>query len=175
MPTATGTSQTAASPAAVPETPDATPVATTDPFPQPACPGPDQAAAPPEILAHVDGGPAITATSGSSTTMTCSTTGVTDVVGRSPDTPLLADPGDVITLTVPAGWAFTRWEGFDAPVQGEGANVWPPTTVAGRPRSIDVPVPLRSGDSILGLTVVLISDDERTVVEQALELLVRVG
>ena len=107
--------------------------------------------------------------------MTCSTTGVADVVGRSPEVPLLADPGDVITLTVPVGWAFTRWEGFDSPVIGEGANVWPPTTVAGRPRSIDVPVPVRTGDSILGLTVVLISDDERTVVEQGLELLVRVG
>jgi len=38
-----------------------------------------------------------------------------------------------------------------------------------------VPVPLRLGDSIVGLSVVLISDDERAVVELGLQVLVRVN
>ncbi len=127
---------------------------------------------PPVVSATVENGPTVAATRGSYTTMTCSTTGVADADPAPPDKPLLARPGDTLRFTVPEGWRFARWEGFDAPLVGEGANVWGPTDLPNRPRSIELPVPLRPNNSIVSLTVVLVSDDERTIIELQLQLLV---
>jgi hypothetical protein len=56
----------------------------------------------------------------------------------------------------------------------EGIDVWPPIDLPSGPRSIDIPAPGRSGRSIIGLMVVLVSDDERAVVDLELRVLVRV-
>jgi len=143
--------------------------------PTPKCPAPQQAVAPPVVTATVGAGPSVSATRGSYTTMTCSTTGVSDAVPGQPDVALLARPEDTLRFTVPAGWRFVRWQGHDTPLGGEGANVWQPVDLPDRPRSIELPVPSRPDDSIVGLTVVLITDDERTVIDLALEVLVRVS
>lgn len=127
---------------------------------------------PPVVSATVENGPTVAATSGSYTTTTCSTTGVADADPAPPDQPLLARPGDTLRLAVPDGWRFARWEGFDAPLVGEGANVWLRTDLPDRPRSFKMPVPFRPDESIVSLTVVLVSDDERTVIELQIQLLV---
>ena len=139
----------------------------------PKCPGPQAQISPPVVSATVGSEQVVAATSGSYTTMTCSTIGTSDAVPQPPDEPLLARPGDMLSFTVPEGWRFARWEGFDAPLVGEGANVWGPTDLPTRPRSIELPVPLRPNDSIVSLTVVLVSDDERTIIELQLQLLVK--
>jgi hypothetical protein len=100
--------------------------------------------------------------------------GNSDAVPPPPDEPLLAKPGETLTFAVPVGWWFVHWEGSDAPVIGEGANVWLPTDVPDRPRTLELPVPRRAGDSIVSLSVVLVSDDERVVLELSLQVLVRV-
>jgi hypothetical protein len=64
------------------------------------------------------------------------------------------------------------WEGADRPVVGEGANVWPGTETPDRPGRIDVPVPLRAGDSIAGYLMWVVRADERVV--GRIEILVRV-
>jgi len=130
---------------------------------------------PPAVAASVGDGPAIAPTQGSYTTVTCSTTGSYDADPPSPELPLLAKQGDDLRFTVPTGWRFVRWGGSGAPLVGDGADTWPPTDLPDRPRSISVPVPLRLGDSIVGLSVVLISDDERAIVKLGLQVLVRVN
>lgn len=144
-------------------------------LPTPKCPGPQEQMSPPVVSAAVENGPTVAATRGSYTTVTCSTTGVDELDPAPPDEPLLARPGDTLRFTVPEGWRFARWEGSDAPLVGEGGNVWGPTDLPNRPRSIELPVPLRPNDSIVGLTVVLVSDDERVVIELSLWVLVHLS
>lgn len=139
------------------------------------CPGPATQPEPPVVSASVGNGPAVPATRGSYTTITCSVTGVADVIPEPSDVPVLAHPGERITFTVPDGWGFVRWEGFDTPIVGEGANLWEPVDLPDRPRSIERPVPARPGDSVVGLTVVIVSDDETVLFELSLEVLVRVS
>jgi hypothetical protein len=139
------------------------------------CPGPAQQPEPPVVSASVGDGPAVPATRGSYTTVTCSTTGVADAIPEPPDVPVLAHPAEMITFTVPDGWRFLRWGGFDTPLVGEGTNIWEPVDLPDKPRSFELPVPARPGDSIVGLTVVIVSDDETAVLELAIEVLVRVS
>jgi hypothetical protein len=143
-------------------------------LPTPKCPAPPQQVEPPVVSASVGEGPAVTATRGSYTTLTCSMAGSNDADPPSPEQALLAHPGETLRFSVPAGWRFARWEGGDTPLVGDGAHDWPPIDLPDRPRSIDVPVPSRPNDSIVRLSVVLISDDERAVIELALQVLVRV-
>jgi hypothetical protein len=107
--------------------------------------------------------------------MTCSTTGVSDAGSTSPSDPLLAEPGETISVSVPTGWRFVHWEGWDAPVVGEGANVWPPIDLPDPSSVLELPVPNRMGDSNLGLEVVVVSLDGRVVMSLSVQLLVRVG
>jgi hypothetical protein len=145
------------------------------PFAPPAaeCPSPTSAVPLPVVTVSVGGGPAIAATQGSTTTVTCTTTGSADAVPSDPAEGVSAGPGDLLTLAVPSGWRFLHWQGSDRPVVGEGANVWPPTDTPERPRQIEVPVPVRSGDSIAAYDLWIISDDGRVIGQMA--VLVRVS
>ena len=119
--------------------PDATlaPEPTEYAAPSPNCPAPQAAVSAPDVLVTVGGGPGVIATRGPSTLTTCSTTAVADGVPGDPVGEVLANAGDRMTLTLPAGWGFLRWEGSDHAALGEGANVWVPVDVAGAPNHID--------------------------------------
>jgi hypothetical protein len=117
----------------------------------------------PEVTVSAGDGPAIVATAGPSTLVTCSTTSAFETVSSEPPLGLMAHAGDSIRLSLPAGWHLLHWEGFDRPAVGEGGNVGPEADTPERPRQIDVPVPRRSGDSIASYTLWVISADGRVV------------
>jgi hypothetical protein len=121
-------------------------------LPTPACPAPAEAVRVPPVTVVLDG-QSIVATAGSSTLTTCSTVLSTDAVPADPVEGLDAAPGDQLTLVLPEGWQFLGWEGYDRSATGEGMNVWPPQDTPGRPRQIEVPVPVRAGPSIAGWTI----------------------
>ena len=140
----------------------------------PACPAPPDADAVPQVLISIGKGPGILVTPASSTLMTCTTTSVTDAISSEPTEGLLAHPGDRMSMSLPAGWHFLRWEGSDRPVVGEGANVLQPTDTPDRPTQIEVPVPIRTGDSIVGLSSWVVSADGRIVGELGFQVAVTV-
>jgi hypothetical protein len=140
-------------------------------MPAPKCPSPSKQVPPPVVSASVGTGQVVATTRGSYTTMTCSTTGTSDAVPGAPVDSLAAYPGDKVRFTVPVGWRFARWEGSHKPIDGAGAPVaWEPADMPDRPRSIELPGPLLL-DETVSLTVVLVSDDERTVIDLELQLL----
>ena len=102
-------------------------------LPTPACPSPTEPVAVPSVTVSVGDAPGIVATKGSSTIATCSTTGVVDAIPTDPVDGLQAKPGDLLRLALPSGWRLLRWQGYDRPVAGEGANVWPPVDTPERP------------------------------------------
>jgi hypothetical protein len=131
--------------------------------PAPGCPSPAGPVAPPDVLVSVGDGPGIIATHGSSSLETCTMSSASDVVSSEPPAGIAAAPGDVLSLSLPAGWRLLHWEGFDRPANGEGGNVRPGVDTPDRPGRIEVPVPARNGDSIAGYTLWVISDDGRVV------------
>jgi hypothetical protein len=131
--------------------------------PAPVCPSPAGPVEPPDVLVSVGDGPGIIATRGPSTLLTCTISSASDVVSSEPPAGIAAAPGDLLTLSLPAGWRFLHWEGFDRPSGGEGGNVWPGVDTPDRPGRINVPVPARNGVSIAGYTLWVISDDGRVV------------
>lgn len=140
-------------------------------LPTPKCPASSREVVPPFVSASSGNGQVVAATSGSYTTMTCSTTGNSDAVPRSPTESLATYPGDTIRFTVPVGWHFSRWEGSHEPLHGTGAgDKWPPTDVSDGSRSIALPDGPLLQDELINLTVVLVSDDERAVIELGLQL-----
>lgn len=160
-------------PSETPETSATSPEPTEFALPTPACPSPAKAVAVPDVTVSVGDSPGIVATKGSSTIETCSTTGAIDAAPTDPEVGLQARAGDVLHLALPSGWRFLRWEGYDRPVAGEGANVWPPVDTPERPDRIDAPVPTRTGDSIVGYTLWLTTSDQRAVGQ--IDVLVRVS
>ena len=78
-----------------------------------------------------------------------------------------------MTLALPTGWRFLRWEGFDRPAEGEGANVWPAVDTPERPSRIEVPVPIRPGESVAGFHLHIVRGDGRVV--GWIDILVRVS
>jgi hypothetical protein len=131
--------------------------------PAPLCPSPVGEVTMPEVVASVGRAPAIVATAGRSTLITCSTTSAFETVSSDPPLGLMAQTGDTLRLTLPAGWHLLHWSGFDRPMLGEGDNARTGAETPDRPRQIEVPVPDRSGDSIVGLTIWVISADGRVV------------
>lgn len=156
------------SPADPPDAPVASAVAGP---PRPLCPAPQRQLAPPVVSAAAGNGQVVEATPGSYTTVTCSTTSTADAPLKPPGESLAAYPGETIELTVPVGWYFARWEGSHEPRRGDGGGSWPRIQLLDKPRSIALSGPLLT-DEIVSLTVVLVSDDERTVIELGLQLLV---
>jgi len=159
----------APSPSAVEASIEPTPFA-----PPPAkCPSPTSAVRLPDVTVSVGNAPGVVATRGSSTTVTCTTTGSEDVIPPKPTQRVSAGSGDRLVLTVPAGWAFLHVEGGDGPVTGDGGNVNAPIDTPDLPARVEYPGPVRQGDSIAGLTVWMIRADGRVVGQ--LEILVRVS
>jgi len=140
-------------------------------LPTPVCPAPAAAVRPPDVMVSV-GSSAIRATNGSSGFTTCSTSATSDAAPTDPTVGVVARPGDLMALTVSDGWGILRWQGYDHPVKGDASNIWPIVNTPGRPGSIDVPVPARSGESIAGFHLSLVSADGRAV--GGLDILVRV-
>jgi hypothetical protein len=151
-------------PTPVPPGPTATPAEGAEFVPPaPGCPSPAGPVEPPDVLVSVGDSPGIVATRGSTTLATCTTSSASDVVPGEPPAGITAAPGDVLRLSLPLGWRFLHWEGFDRPAAGEGGNVWPGVDTPDRPARIAVPVPVRNGDSIAGYTLWVIRDDGRVV------------
>ncbi len=140
--------------------------------PAAACPAPPNAVSVPDVMVSIGDGPAIVATRGSSSVITCSTVGSDDVVPAEPREGLIAHASDVITLTLPPGWGFLHWEGSDRPAVGDGANIWPGAETPTRPQEIEVPVPVRPGESIAAYTMWVIGAEGRAIGN--LEILIRV-
>lgn len=147
--------------------PSPTPIVAALPVPK--CPAPQLQVIPPVVSVSAGNGQVVAATLGSYTTVTCTTTGTVDAVPQGPlsEPSLAAYPGDVIRMSVPAGWRFVRWEGSHRPIRGEGGGPWQPVLLPAAAGSIDLPEPLLF-DEIVSLNVVLISDDERAVIELGL-------
>jgi hypothetical protein len=143
--------------------------------PAPGCPSPVDPLTVPEVTVSVGAGPAIVATAGPSTLVTCTMTSASDTISSEPPNGLSAHAGDVLRLSLPAGWQLLHWEGSDRPAVGEGANVWPGADTPQRPRQIDVPVPVRDGESIVGYTLWVISADGRVVGQLEITIGVTIG
>ena len=174
----------ASAPSASPGTPGSTPsseptLTPAEPVafepPAAACPAPPSAVTVPDVMVSIGAEPAIVATRGSSSVITCSTVGSDDGAAVEPRQGLVAHAGDVITLTLPAGWRFLHWEGADRPAVGEGANVWPGAATPARPDRIQVPVPARPGDSIAAYTLWVIGAEDRAIGNLEILVLVRVS
>jgi len=157
---------------AVPSAPvAAVPSAPVAGLPTPKCPAPPQQITPPVVSASSGNGQVVAATPGSYTTMTCSTTGTADVVPKPAKESLAAYPGNAIRFTVPIGWRFVHWEGSHKPLHGTGtAGAWPPMDLPDASRSIELPSDPFLQDEMASLTVVLVSDDGRAVIELGLQL-----
>jgi hypothetical protein len=141
--------------------------------PSPVCPSPLKKVVVPQVMASIGAGAAIIARPYTSTFTTCTTTAVADGVPSLPAHGVAAHPGDALRLVLPSGWRFLRWEEGDGPVVGDAGNVDAPMDTPKRPQIIDVPVPGRSGDSKVGLTLWVISLDGRIVGSE--ELLFRIN
>ncbi len=73
------------------------------------------------------------------------------------------------------GWHLLHWSGFDHPAAGDGGNIWTGADTPERPRQIEVPVPVRSGDSIASYTLWVISADGRVVGQLEISFAVTIG
>ena len=129
----------------------------------------------PEVTVSVGDGPAIVAMAGPSTLETCSTSSAFDTVSSEPLPGLSAHAGDVLRLSLPPGWHLLHWSGFDRPAAGDGGNVWTGADTSERPRQIDLPVPVRSGDSIASYTLWVVSADGRVVGRLEISFAVTIG
>jgi hypothetical protein len=112
-------------------------------------------------------------TMGSSSVITCSSVRSDDLVSSDPTVPIVVGIGGTVRLSLPVGWRFLHWEGWDRPAVGDDANVLLGADTPDRPSSIDVPARSRSGDSILGVAAWVISADERTIASISGTVLVR--
>jgi len=105
----------------------------------------------------------IVATPGASTLQTCSTVGTNDVAGDDPKVGVTAHAGDKLTLSVPAGWSILAYEASDHPASGDGAGVTPLVILAEPSTEIKMAVPSRSGRSIVGVVLAIVSDSGQVV------------
>ncbi len=130
--------------------------------PDPLCPAPAAAVEAPRLLASV-GSQSALMNAGSTSVVTCSTTGASDAIPVDPTNPLHLVAGEMIHVALSPGWHFLYWDSWNRPAGVEGANVTPGGRTPDRPISIDVPAPNRTGSSILGVVAWTISSDGRTV------------
>jgi hypothetical protein len=143
--------------------------------PSPVCPSPPRAPAVPSVVASIGGRPGVVATARSSTFTTCTTTLTNEAESIDPREILVARAGEKLRLALPVGWRFLRSEGFDTPAAGGGANVWLPIDTPDRPQQIDLQLPTRGGDSIVGYDLWIVSFDGRVVGQLAVAVRVRLG
>ncbi|MEO7663893.1 MAG: hypothetical protein ABIV26_02115 [Candidatus Limnocylindrales bacterium] len=140
--------------------------------PDPGCPAPLVGLEPPRLVATV-GGVALPVIMGPAGVLTCSTSRSDEGPAPDPSVPLTATAGGSVRFELPPGWRYLSWEGWDRPVDQEGANVIVGAAPADRPTWIEVPVPARPGDSVLGISAWTISGDERTLSSITGAILVR--
>ena len=126
--------------------------------PDPLCPAPSAAVAAPRLIASVRGA-SVVMTVGSSSVTTCTTAGSTDVVAAKPTKPLRVVAGDAIRLTLTPGWRFLYWQDWGVTAATAGANVTPEGEMPEQPAVIDIPIPGKSGLSVVGVSVWAISAD----------------
>jgi hypothetical protein len=143
--------------------------------PSPVCPSPPRAPIVPKVVASIGSRPGVVATAGSSTLTTCTTTATSDAASIDPKEILIAHAGEKLRLALPVGWRFLRSEGFDTPAAGGGANVWLPIDTPDRPQQIDLQLPTRGGDSIVGYDLWIVSVDGRVVGQVGVEVRVRIA
>jgi hypothetical protein len=143
--------------------------------PQPGCPAPAGDVSAPPVTVSIGDGPGVELPLGSATISTCTTTSQMETVGNDQPIDLPAHAGDRLRLSLPAGWQFLHWDGFDGPVAGEGGNVWPGTDTPDRPVQIDLPVPHRAGPSLARFTLWVISADGRVVGQLDIRFQVTIG
>ena len=132
-------------------------------LPAPVCPGPAKEVLPPPVQVALPDGQSIVATPGSATLTTCTTGSASDTVGQDPAVGLTARAGDRLTVSVPPGWVILAYEGSDRPAVGEGANVTPEIVTTTGPSQVEMPIPARSGRSVVGVTLSIVSADGRVV------------
>ena len=131
--------------------------------PSPVCPSPPGPVVVPNFHVSVGASPAILATRGSSTLVTCTSTAAADAIPIDPVKAIVAKRGDSLSVAVSAGWQIIHWVESDRPATGDGGNVRPGTETSGRPTQITVPVPDRPGDSIAFYHLDVVRDDGRVV------------
>jgi len=141
--------------------------------PQPTCPAPANAVTAPTLTVSA-AGQAVGMVMGSSTVSTCNTTGADDREDADPTEPLLVPSAGVLTVSLADGWRFLWWEGFDTDADGEGANVRLGSETPERPQAIEIAAPIRTGDSVLGVSAWAIRADGRAVAQVGGEALIRV-
>lgn len=166
-------------PSAVPSPTPSEPAPSSEPTPfeppQAECPAPSGAVPLPDVTVSAGGARSIVATRGSSTTVTCSTTGSVDVVSVDPVQPITAAGGDRLTLVLPEGWAFLHIEGYDGPAGQDGINITPAIDTPYRPSRIEMPGPGRLGDSIVRFSLWMVRSDGRVVGSLDISVLVHVA
>jgi hypothetical protein len=126
-------------------------------LPTPACPSPPVATPVPAIGVAVGGADAIVAMPGASTLQTCSTVATNDAAADDPRVGVTAHAGERLTVSVPAGWSILACEAFDRPAAREGANVTPLVVLPAPSANIELPRPPRSGRSIVGVVLAIVS------------------
>jgi hypothetical protein len=118
---------------------------------------------PPDVDAIVGIGDSFAPTVTADLVTTCSTSATGDYAGIEPETAHSARAGEPIRFFLDSGWHVLHWEGFDRDRDVEGSNVILGETPEGRPSFLSVPVPDRTGNVILGVTIWAITTDGRAV------------
>ena len=150
-------------PTTAPSAPESTATAYEDFVPPaPICPAPADAAKAPVMTVGVKGGQPRLADMGSSSVMTCSTTGSDDRVVPEPKAPVLAKPGDTVVFTLSPGWRILAWQASEHPKDKEGTTIIAGTATPDQPLTIEVPV-ASSGDSIIAVDAWCLRSDGRAV------------
>jgi hypothetical protein len=131
--------------------------------PRPACPAPPAEVLPPTVFVQVADRDPQTPPLVGSQIETCSTTVVNDFAGVEPSLSIPALPGDVVRFSLDGDWRPLQWEASDRLKGQDGINVIPGETFETSPAAISVPVPDRTGDVLLGITIRAMRNDERAL------------
>lgn len=167
VPSATAATETVVLPTPVPVPSSSAEVVVTPDLepPGPLCPGPAVPAPEPNVSVRIGDGAPVPATMGSSTTQTCTTTGVADVGELDYPAPLVGDAGDDLTFAVDGDWHIRWIQVFDRDKREESGDTTREGPVAEGPPEVTIPIPARTGNSIVGMTMWVVSDDGRTVAQ----------
>jgi hypothetical protein len=129
-------------------------------LPRPACPGPGVEVLPPTLFVQVaDRGPQTPPLTGSQVE-TCSTTGINDMGAVEPSLSIPALPGDLVRFRLEDDWRLLQWDASDRLRGQDGVNVIPGETFETSPAAISVPIPDRTGDVLLGITIRAMRNDD---------------
>jgi hypothetical protein len=91
---------------------------------------------------------------------TCSTTGINDMGAVEPSLSIPALPGDLVRFRLEDDWRLLQWDASDRLRGQDGVNVIPGETFETSPAAISVPIPDRTGDVLLGITIRAMRNDD---------------